>query len=83
MNDVVPDGNKFSNDAYSISGFVIDEDEISCKIYFSRLLINELDEVSYEVYTKKLVLVKKEVEEDKKEKETVWLVDSFNYANKY
>ena len=83
MNDVVPDGNKFSNDAYSISGFVIDEDEISCKIYFSRLLINELDEVSYEVYTKKLVLVKKEVEEEKKEKETVWLVDSFNYANIY
>ena len=82
MNDVIPDSNKFSKDSYSISGFVIDEDEMSCKIYFSRLLINERDEVSYEVYTKKLVLVKKEKEEDKKEENDVWLVDSFNYANK-
>lgn len=83
MNDVVPKTNKFTGDTYTITKLVIKDDEISCKVNFSRLLINELDEVSYEVYTKKLVLVKVENEDEKsKDKSDIWLVNSFDYANK-
>ena len=83
VNDVIPDQNKFSKDTYILSKPIIKDNEIECTINFSRLNINQLDEVNYEVYTKKLVLVKDEQEEDnKKEKTTIWLVDSFNYANK-
>jgi hypothetical protein len=83
MNNVIPQENMFSNDSYSITKINVKEEEISCNINFSRLMINNLDEVSYEVYTKKLVLVKKASEDEKdNNKESVWLINYFDYANK-
>ncbi len=82
--NVILDNNKFTNVSYTITKLIIGETEISCNINFSKLRIDELDEVNYEVYTKKLVLVKEEEDETNKEDEnkTYWLVESFNYANK-
>ena len=69
--NIVSDENKFSKDSFTISNLVVVDGEITCKISFSRLLIDENDEVNYAVYTKELVLVKAL---------NNWLVDSFNYS---
>ena len=82
--DVILENNKFTNVTYTLTKLVIGEEEISCNINFSKLRIDQLDEVNYEVYTKKLVLVKDENDDsnENKENKTTWLIDSFDYANK-
>ncbi len=68
---IVSKENKFSGDPYTITQLVMADGEISCKLHFSRLSINENDEVSYAVYTKSINIIK-----------TIdgWLVSSFKYT---
>ena len=68
---IVTSENKFSDDTYTISNIVIDNGEITCSVHFSRLSINENDEVSYAVYSKNITLVKSI---------NNWLVASFKYS---
>lgn len=69
---MIPDDNKYSNCAISISNISVNVDEIKATVTFSRNEIDQNDVLTYHVYEKNIELIKKD---------NKWLINTFIYSN--